>query len=233
MPLRRGSPAVLTSRVVFFLELERTPRRLDPSGRPSHAPAVPVGAETCLSGLRSGTEAERSQALSELRSFLRRALGKSFGTKLADGDLDDLTQESLLRIHARLDTFREQSRFTTWATAIAVNCALSELRKRRYRHVSLEDAAERGDSALSQEVNDSLGREQELLRLRQGIDTALTARQREATLATLGGLPLMEVARRLETSQGAVYKLLHDARSRLKVYLEREPFPEATPAVAP
>jgi DNA-directed RNA polymerase specialized sigma24 family protein len=39
-------------------------------------------------------------------------------------------------------------------------------------------------------------------------------------LAKLGGVPLMEIARRLHTSQGAIYKLLHDARRRLKDYLE-------------
>jgi len=56
--------------------------------------------------------------------------------------------------------------------------------------------------------------------LRKAIDTALTERQRDATLALLGGLPLAEMAHRLGTTQGAVYKLLHDARRRLKQYLE-------------
>jgi RNA polymerase sigma-70 factor (ECF subfamily) len=55
--------------------------------------------------------------------------------------------------------------------------------------------------------------------LREAIDSALTARQREAMLALLGGLPLAELGRRLSMKQGAVYKLLHDARRRLKSHL--------------
>ncbi len=177
--------------------------------------------DACFAGLKSPFELERSAALSELRGFLRGALARSFARQLGEGDLDDLTQESLLRIHARLDSFEQQSRFTTWATAIAVNCALSELRRRRHRHVSLEDAAVEGNAALTQEAELATGsNELELARLRQGIAEALTERQREATLARLSGLPLMEIARRLGTSQGAVYKVLHDARLRLKRYLE-------------
>lgn len=73
--------------------------------------------------------------------------------------------------------------------------------------------------------------------LRAAIDTALTARQREAMLALLGGLPLAELARRLSTNQGAIYKLLHDARRRLKRCLESQdratPVPLQTKGDAP
>jgi RNA polymerase sigma-70 factor (ECF subfamily) len=182
---------------------------------------VPISAEACFTGLKSSSELERAAALSDLRGFLKGSLARSFARQFGAGDLDDLTQESLLRIHSRLDSFDQQSRFTTWATAIAVNCALSELRRRRHRHVSLDDAAVQTHAALIQEAELTTGQtEFECARLRQGIADALTQRQREATLARLGGLPLMEIARRLNTSQGAVYKLLHDARLRLKSYLE-------------
>jgi RNA polymerase sigma-70 factor (ECF subfamily) len=157
--------------------------------------------------------------LADLRDFLRRTLGRVFGTELADGDLDDLTQESLLRIHERLASFEQRSRFTTWATAIAVNCAYSELRRRRHQHVSLEDAIEQGAVSLVQDGATQHEPDREAS-LRAAIDHALTPRQRQAILALLGGLPLAEIARRSATSQGAVYKLLHDARQRLKRHLE-------------
>ena len=58
--------------------------------------------------------------------------------------------------------------------------------------------------------------------LKRAIDEALTERQREALLATLGGLPMVEVARRIGSTRGALYKLLHDARLRLRAHLEAE-----------
>lgn len=160
-------------------------------------------------------------ACTDLRRLLRGALARGFARQLSESDLDDLTQESLLRVHQRLTSFARQCRFTTWATTIAVNCALSELRRRRYEHVSLDDAHVQARASLSEEAASApREHEQDLELLQQGIAVALTERQREALLARLGGLPLVEIARRLGTTQGAIYKLLHDARRRLKSHLE-------------
>ncbi|HET9953107.1 MAG TPA: sigma-70 family RNA polymerase sigma factor [Polyangiaceae bacterium] len=184
-------------------------------------PGVLRSDEDYVTGLKSPSDSESHEAVVELRAFLRGALARSFGRQLSDSDLDDITQESLLRVCARLDGFQGQARFTTWATTIAVHCALSELRRRRFKLVSLEDAAQQARAELTQEAELISGdQEAELAKLQRGIHEALTERQREATLAKLGGLPLMEIARRLGTTQGAVYKLLHDARKRLKSYLE-------------
>jgi RNA polymerase sigma-70 factor, ECF subfamily len=186
---------------------------------------VPRTCQAWVDDLKPGSSALPS-ALADLRDFLRRTLGRAFSSELGPGDLDDLTQESLLKIHERLPSFEQRSRFTTWAAAIAVNCAYSELRRRRHQHVSLEDAVEQGAAALVEDAVTHHEPDREAA-LRAAIDTALTARQREAILAILGGLPLAELARRTSTSQGAVYKLLHDARRRLKQHLEARD--EATP----
>lgn len=181
---------------------------------------VPRSDDDYVNALRAPSAAEHRAALAELRNLLRAALGRSFERQLDPGDLDDITQESLLRIHARLDSFERKSRFTTWATAIAVHCALSEVRRRRYRLVRLDDAVAEGHAALARDPEPfEASAELRLERLRSAITHSLTERQREATLAKLGGLPLMEIARRLGTSQGAVYKLLHDARQRLATHL--------------
>lgn len=168
-----------------------------------------------IAALRGPDEAARTRAGADLRDFLRRTLAKGFGRQLSDADLDDVTQESLLRVHRNLGSFAEQSRFTTWAAAIAVNHAVSELRRRRYQHVSLDEAIERAD--LSGDDDES---EADVARLRQAIAEALTDKQRTAIQAALGGIPLTELARREGVSQGAIYKLLHDARRRLRSYLE-------------
>jgi RNA polymerase sigma-70 factor, ECF subfamily len=180
---------------------------------------VPRTCQAWVDDLKPGAGAAHESALADLRDFLRRTLGRSFGRELGASDLDDLTQDSLLRIHERLPSFEERSRFTTWAASIAVNCAYSELRRRRHQHVSLDEAVEQGSSALVQYEDGERERQREA-ELHVAIDSALTARQREAVLALLGGLPLAEIARRSSTSQGAIYKLLHDARRRLKYHLE-------------
>jgi RNA polymerase sigma-70 factor (ECF subfamily) len=151
--------------------------------------------------------------------LLKRSLARAFAGKLSEADLDDLTQEGVLRIHERLGSFEQRSRFTTWATAIAVNIAYSALRRRRHHHLNLEDAIEAGAAALSHEPPHHTEIDREAL-LREGIRQALTERQRDAMLALLGGLPLAEIARRTGATQGAVYKLLHDARQRLKQYIQ-------------
>jgi RNA polymerase sigma-70 factor (ECF subfamily) len=175
--------------------------------------------EAWVEALRSsGPTTSHADVVSDLRDFLRRTLAKGFGQTLAPEDLEDLAQESLLRVHGKIDTFQGQSRFTTWAATIAINCTLSELRRRRYRHLSIEEAGEQADWSPSE--GDGPADEEQIALLRRGIVEALTDKQREAIQAALGGLPLTELARRWNVSQGAVYKLLHDARRRLKGYME-------------
>jgi RNA polymerase sigma-70 factor, ECF subfamily len=239
--LRRGAPRDLTWRVAFsFDRLGREHRsrsaRLDRGRGDANTAAVQRTCQSWVDALRPDSGAPHESALADLRDLLRRSLGRSFGGQLGDGDLDDLTQESLLKIHQRLHTFQERSRFTTWAVSIAVNCAYSELRRRRHQHVSLEDAMQQGAAALVQAAVTDREPDREAM-LRDAIDTALTPRQRDAMLGLLGGLPLAELARRFSTSQGAIYKLLHDARRRLKHHLENReratPIPQQAKGDAP
>ena len=195
--------------------------RLDPRGRCLESWVVRRSCQAWVDALKPGSGPAHAPAVAELRELLRRTLGRAFGGKLGDSDLDDLAQESLLRIHERLHTREERSQFTTWAVAIAVNCAYSELRRRRHQLVSLEDAMEQGAASLVQPAVTHIEPDREA-RLREAIDHALTPRQRDAMLALLGGLPLAEIARRQSTKQGAIYKLLHDARRRLKHHLQAE-----------
>lgn len=172
-----------------------------------------------LNELGSGSGPSYALASAELRNLLRRTLARAFSHHFGEQDLDDLTQDSLLRIHERLDSFEERSRFTTWAIAIAVNCAYAELRRRRHQHVTLESAMRRGAAALIQPEVAQNEPDREAA-LRDAIERALTERQRAAVLALLGGLPLAEIAERSGSTQGAIYKLLHDARRRLREHLQ-------------
>jgi len=171
------------------------------------------------------------EALSDLYDLLVRGLRAALGGR-ADANIEDFAQEAVLRITSNLDSFRGESRFTTWAKKIAMNVALTELKRRRWRDVSLQDLLDQRTKAARELADPGLTPEQETLqntalaRLRDIIDTELTARQREAIVAViLQGMPVSEVAKRMGTNQNALYKLLHDARKRLKSRLEAAGLP--------
>jgi RNA polymerase sigma-70 factor, ECF subfamily len=170
-----------------------------------------------------------NEALSDLYDLLVRGLRSALGGGAggADANIEDFAQEALLKITNNLDSFRGESRFTTWATKIAMNVALTELKRRRWRDVSLQDLLARRTATGRGLADPQLTPEQVafqnmvLAELRGIIDKELTDRQREAVVAViLEGMPIAEVARRMGTNQNALYKLLHDARKKLKLRME-------------
>jgi RNA polymerase sigma-70 factor, ECF subfamily len=169
------------------------------------------------------------EALADLYDLLVRGLRAAFGSYGGgvEANFGDFAQEALIRITGKLDSFRGESRFTTWAQKIAMNVALTELKRRRWRDVSLEDLFARREAADRGPADTQLTPEQlafqnmVLGELRRMVDEELTDRQREAVVAViLEGMPISEVARRMGTNQNALYKLLHDARRKLKRRME-------------
>lgn len=192
-----------------------------------------------LRDLHSGGE-RRDAALSDLRALLLRALPQGLSRLLSPGNpefesfLEDTVQEALLRTLAGLDSFESRSQFTTWVYKIAIRVALNELRRRRWRDVSLEglEGEEDDDSTPHQFSSAEPGpeavveRTDILQRVQQVLAEELTERQRAAMHAIhMHGVPVEEVARRMGTNRNALYKLLHDGRLRLKHRLEREGLP--------
>ena len=183
--------------------------------------------EEWLTELRSPGP-EREEALADLRALLVRGLryGLADRSSVTDVDVEDFAQEALLKIAASLDTFRGESRFTTWAQKIGIRVAFTELRRARWKDTSLQGIIEQydeGDFTPAILTDTSASPEQQatqhmVLELVQRlIEQELTERQRQAmTAVILGGMNLEEVARRMGTSRNALYKLLHDARQRLK-----------------
>ena len=169
------------------------------------------------------------EALADLYDLLIRGLRAALGGRAdgVDANIGDYAQEALIKIVSNLDSFRGESRFTTWAKKIAINVALTELKRRRWRDVSLQDLLDRRTATGRGLADPQLTPEQVafqnmvLANLRCTIDEELTDRQREAVVAViLEGMPIAEVARRMGTNQNALYKLLHDARKKLKLRME-------------
>ena len=149
-----------------------------------------------------------------------------------DALIEDSAQDALLRILEKLDTFRGESRFTTWASKVAIRLALTELRRKRWENVALEDLVPE-DTGMdytpavltdTETLPEQQAYQREVMRLVERlIMTELTPRQRQVMMAILkGGMPIGEAAERMGTNPNALYKMLHDARQRLKNRLEEE-----------
>ncbi|MEM6798955.1 MAG: sigma-70 family RNA polymerase sigma factor [Planctomycetota bacterium] len=172
---------------------------------------------------------DRQQAaLADLRRALVTGLLKALRGKAdADAFFEDMAQEAVLKVLDKLDTFRGESKFTSWAMTIAVRTAITELRRRRWSEVSLDQMASGDDVAKPLEPADiEAGPEQKTERkailsaLDEAIRDSLTDRQRQTLLAELGGMPQEEIARRSGSNRNAIYKMMHDARKRLKTSLK-------------
>ena len=163
----------------------------------------------------------------ELRTYLHRGLAKALaGRNVREPDLEDFTQEAMMRISDRLDSFRGDARFTTWAMAVAVRVALTRLRRRRYLETPEVDLAAAGIEGAIESFSGGAGTEANASRRRLGeslhaaIRDDLTEKQRAAVLGELQGIPSEELAVRLGIARNALYKLHHDARKKLRAALE-------------
>jgi RNA polymerase sigma-70 factor, ECF subfamily len=195
---------------------------------PGTLPAPDPASRAWLRRLR-GTGADRDGAIGELHDLLMAAARHEVRRRAGGGggaDLDDLARQSaddaLVAILRKLDDFRGESRFTTWAYKFALLEAGVKTRRRAWqdREVALDtDAwsriADRGDTpdqdAETRELLGAIG---------TAIEHALTPHQRRVLVAiTLDDVPIDVLAERLGSTRGAVYKTLHDARRTLRAEL--------------
>lgn len=165
-------------------------------------------------------------ALADLREILLRNLRKALRhhPRANDEMFEDSVQESLLRILDRLDQFAGRSQFVTWATAIAIRVTLTELRRRSWRDLSLDELmldAGLPDTPTSQNESDQQTQRTAIVqKMFEVIETQLTPKQKTVLMAELKGMPQVEIVRQLGSNRNAVYKLAHDARRKLKQGLE-------------
>ena len=192
--------------------------------------------EAWLSDLRAEGE-KRNTALDDLRTVIQKGLPYALSRWLSPTQpqfeplVEEVTQETLLRVLDQLDTFEGRSQFTTWVHKIAIRIALTELRRKRWRDSSLDELNENEDTpppqgllADSQAGPDISAERADMLKhVRRVIEEELTDRQRQAlVLLGLQDMPMEDAARKLKTNRNALYKLLHDARLRLRTRLAQE-----------
>jgi RNA polymerase sigma-70 factor, ECF subfamily len=175
---------------------------------------------------------DRDAAIAELRELLLRGARFEVRRRCATlsqfrgGDQEDLAQQSagdaMVAILSKLDQFRGESQFTTWAYKFALYEAAAKIRKRSWQGRELPLEAEEwpqvpdpGPAPEGEaEMNDLLAA------IREEIEASLTPHQREVLVAlALNEVPIDVLAERLDSTRGALYKTLHDARQKLRAAL--------------
>jgi RNA polymerase sigma-70 factor (ECF subfamily) len=143
-------------------------------------------------------------------------------------ELDDLcvqaANDALLGILRKLTEYRGEARFTTWACKFAIFEISTRLRRHAWRERQLTT-----DEGIWETLPDSappalavLQGSETLARLQHAVREELTQRQRQVfQAAVLEEVPIDVLAERMNSTRGAVYKILHDARTKLRRALAR------------
>jgi RNA polymerase sigma-70 factor, ECF subfamily len=191
------------------------------------------------------SSAAQEQAVADLQGILLRAVLYTFNRNLSelsslarDDTLrlaEDCAQAALIAIMNHLSDFRGDSKFTTWAYKFAINVALTAARRERWRGVSLDQLSSTEDNVLFERsmvdkapgptLDQSIMQAEVSQIIQDVIEHDLTEKQRHVlVLMVFNEVPMDEVVRGLNTNRNAVYKLLHDARRKLKSRLQSHGF---------
>lgn len=168
-------------------------------------------------------------ATMDLQDRVRRSIFSQFLNKGLTGHcIEDVVQETTIRVFQKLDKFRGDSQFTTWVTAFAVRTGLEMIRRGFWSARTGSDFFAGTDKVDLADMWQSLApgpqqtaqQEEILALLTKAINESLTLRQRCALVREMQGLPVAKIAMEMGTTRGAIYKLTHDARKKLKQVLE-------------
>ena len=167
----------------------------------------------------------REEAIARLHALLVRAARFEVARRRPAGeDLDDIALQSaddaLVAVLAKLGSFRGQSRFTTWAYKFALLEAAVNLRRRPWQGRELPLEPERWPG-VAEGADAGAERNELLATVRRAMHEELTPHQREILVAVvLNDVPIDVLAERRDTTRGALYKTIHDARRKLRRSLE-------------
>jgi RNA polymerase sigma-70 factor (ECF subfamily) len=194
------------------------------------APAVwPLAdGSTWLTALRAAGPLH-DEAVGWLYELLVRGARSEIGRRWANvGYVDDdavdeiatqAADDALLALLSKLDDYRGDSRFTTWACKLAILEAGTRARLRGWdgRDVVLDSDGWKRLAGPAARTDAGTGYGDLLEAVAHGIDTGLTRHQRRVLVAlAIDRVPIDVLADRLNTTRGALYATLHDARRQLR-----------------
>ena len=190
-----------------------------------------------LNALRS-SGSTYDQAVDSLHGLLLRGAQFEVGRRRAAASFvrgDDpgdvamqAADDATVAVLAKLDDFRGASRFTTWAYKFALLEVGVRLRRRAWQNREVALDSDSWTMLVEEAAAPDMEAEQdELLRaISDCIGDELTPHQRTILVSlAIDGVPIDVLAERLNTTRGALYKTLHDARRKLRATLATRGFP--------
>jgi len=141
-------------------------------------------------------------------------------------EAEDLAQSAFLQAFRKIQTFRGDSRFSTWLHRLTVNIVLMRLRKRRLSEISLvESTQQNGESTKPSaefggpdlNLNGVIDR----VILEKAIDQLPYGYKKMLILHDIEGYQHNEISRILGCTVGNSKSQLHKARQRLRELLPR------------
>ena len=206
--------------------------RLDPVPRPAAGTAL-TDAETAeWVGLLAGAGPERDAAVDRLHAMLVRIARAEVARRgpqlrISGPELDDIAHQAaadaLLAITGKIGQFRGESRFTTWAYKFVIFEVSAKCGRHFWRRPAVPLDAEDWDRLPGRfgfEPEQEAEWRDLLAALRRAVDTELTPRQRQCFVAlVLNDVPLDALVIELSSSRNAIYKMVFDARRKLRAAL--------------
>lgn len=212
-------------------------------------PAIPVRARGAHGGsldpetvewLAALRDARRDEAIGRLYDLLLKAARseirrRNTGGQITGPEVEDLAHQAaadaVLLITRRIDDFRGESRFTTWAYKFVIFEVSTKLGRHFWKHRRALSGAEDWDrlpDRLGPQPAEAAELHDLIAAVRVATATCLTQKQREVfTAIVVERIPLDALVTRMGTTRNAIYKVMFDARQKLRTELANRGYIES------
>lgn len=137
-------------------------------------------------------------------------------------DAEEIAQDAFLKAYNSLNSFKEESKFSTWLYKIVFNTAISKMRKKQMQNVSIDEGTI-GNTIRDKQVNglDNLHKKERKKIIAEAINRLKEEESVVMTLYYLNENNLMEIEEITGFSNSNIKILLHRGRKKLLFELKK------------
>jgi len=174
--------------------------------------------QDCIKRVKAGDFRAFSQIVSDYQQMVFTVVFRIVNNR---EDAEDITQEIFIKVFKSLDSFKEESEFSTWLYRIAYNTTLSEIRKRKIVFASYDDDfSTLKDEEVSENIEDR-ATEERIFYLEQALKTLPAEDALLITMFYLDNQSIEEISRIANLSQANVKVKLHRIRKKLAIEINK------------